>query len=191
MTYDPEEVLAFWLDEEGPQAWYQGGAELDARIRSRFEGAWEAARDGELSDWRRTARGSLALLLLTDQFSRNMFRGTAKAFSTDAMARDVALRGIEHGYDLQIEGAARQFFYLPLEHSECLADQERAVRLIALRMPKSDTLLHARAHRQIIRTFGRFPFRNEALGRETSAREAAFIQEGGYGGILRALQAAA
>ncbi|WP_371154308.1 DUF924 family protein [Jannaschia sp. 2305UL9-9] len=189
MTFDPEDVLTFWLDEEGPQSWYAGGEALDDRIRSRFEPAWEAARKGSLSSWRKRARSALALLLLTDQFSRNMFRGTAKAFATDAIARSVARQAIDAGFDRDIAEPARQFFYLPLEHSESLADQARAVRLIMLHMDAPETLLHARAHRAIIRQFGRFPFRNEALGRVTTAREQAFLDGGAYGAVVRHLRA--
>ena len=185
----PEDVLAFWLEECTPEDWYSGGKALDDRIRSRFEATWDAALAGELSHWRQTARGSLALLILTDQFPRNMFRGEARAFATDSLAREVAKCAIVRGMDLKIDGPARQFFYLPLEHSESQADQHHAVRMIMLRMDAPETLLHARAHRDVIRRFGRFPFRNDALGRNSTRAEVAFMRDGGYGAVVRGLQA--
>ena len=188
MDVEYGEVLRFWLEELEPRDWYVADAAVDARIRERFLGAWEAARGGELRDWEATARGALALLVLTDQFPRNMFRGDGRAFATDALARGVARRAVARGFDLEVEAPARQFFYLPFEHSESLTDQERAVRLIAMRMDAPETLLHARAHREVIRRFGRFPYRNAALGRETSAAEKAFLEGGSYGAVLRGLQ---
>jgi uncharacterized protein (DUF924 family) len=175
-----EEVLHFWLDELDEADWYAGGDALDARIRERFEPLWERARAGELTDWRDTPEGTLAYLILTDQFPRNMFRGTAKAFATDALALEAAKAAIDDCRDWLIDMPERQFFYLPLEHSEELADQDRAVRLIATRMRAPVTLLHARAHRWVIDRFGRFPYRNDALGRETRPSEERFLQSGGY-----------
>ncbi|MEM9798599.1 MAG: DUF924 family protein [Pseudomonadota bacterium] len=190
MQYHPRQVLDFWLEECTPEDWYKGGAALDAEITARFEAMWEAARAGRLARWRATPEGALAFLILTDQFPRNMFRGEAKAFATDAMALSTAKSAVDARLDMRIEGAARQFFYLPLEHSECLADQERAVRLICTRMDAPETLLHARAHREVIREFGRFPFRNAALGRETGPRESVFLEEGGYGAVVREMREA-
>lgn len=184
----PEDVVDFWLEELTPADWYRQDDALDARIRDRFLPTWEAAAQIK-SRWTTTARGTLAFLILTDQMSRNMLRGQARAFSTDGLALATTKAGIDRGFDMQIAGSARQFFYLPLEHSEFLADQERAVRLILLRMDAPETLLHARAHREIIRRFGRFPFRNAALGRTSSPAEQAFLESGAYGAVLRALQA--
>jgi uncharacterized protein (DUF924 family) len=183
-----EEVLRFWLEEHGEADWYRQDDALDAEIRERFEGLWQEAH--RLSPWCCSPRGTLAFLILTDQFPRNMFRGEARAFATDPLAQRVAKRACGMGLDLQVEGPGRQFFYLPLEHSESLADQARAVRLIHMRMDAPETLLHARAHRGVIRRFGRFPHRNAALGRESSAAEAAFMEGGGYGSAVEALRAA-
>ena len=185
---DREDVLRFWLEEKGPQDWYACGDALDAEIRDRFEPLWEAARAGSLDHWTNDPRGALAFLILTDQFPRNMFRGGARAFATDPRAREVAKAAVDRRFDLKVEEPERQFFYLPLEHSECLQDQERAVRLICERMDAPETLLHARAHREVIRCFGRFPFRNDALGRETADREAVFLEEGGYGAVVNQLR---
>jgi len=187
---DPVEVLDFWLGAVGPEGWYGGGDELDAEIRDRFADVWQAALGGGLDHWVEGAAGALAFLILTDQFPRNMFRGQAKAFATDPLARDAARRAIAAGWDMQAPEPERQFFYLPFEHSEDAADQALAVDLTSTRMPASngETALHARAHAEIIRRFGRFPFRNAALGRETTAEEAEFMEQGGYGAIVRALQ---
>lgn len=188
-----DDVLQFWLKECSPSDWYAGGDDLDARIRARFEGLWHRAMAGELCGWTTSPEGTLALIVLCDQFPRNMFRGTGQAFASDPLARATAKKAIERGFDKRIAGTARQFFYMPLEHSECLADQERAVRMMATRMEDSDGggLLHARAHREIIRRFGRFPFRNTALGRESTGAEAAFLTQGGYMQIVNALQSKA
>ena len=188
---DWDKILTFWLEEVEPEQWYNSTPELDAAITERFEPLWHDAMSGRLRHWITNPKGALAFLLLTDQFPRNMFRDNGQAFASDALARSVAKGAIERGLDVQIDPPARQFFYLPLEHSESLADQERAVRLIATRMPESrDTLLlHARVHREIIRMFGRFPYRNGPLGRMMTAAEQAFVEEGGYGNILQEFQA--
>jgi uncharacterized protein (DUF924 family) len=122
-----------------------------------------------------------------------MYRGTPKAFSTDEAARSAAKQAIERGWDLRIDEPARQFFYMPLMHSECLADQERCVRLMMSRMPEIGAMIlpHARAHREVIRRFGRFPYRNDALSRATREGEAAYLSEGGYGATIREIEAAA
>ena len=188
----PEEVLGFWLDEVGPDGWYESSEELDREIRDRFEPTWRGAVEGACGLWLTYPSGTLAYIILTDQFPRNMFRGTGAAFSTDKIALAAAKMAIGRGWDLRIDEPARQFFYLPLMHSECLADQERCVRLMMTRMPQSggDNLVHARAHREVIRRFGRFPYRNEALARETQGAEAAFLAAGGYGAMVREIRAA-
>ena len=190
---NPDEILSFWLDEAGPKGWYEGGEALDRKIRDRFLETYKKATQGGLSLWLTYASGTLAYIILTDQFSRNMFRGTAQAFETDGIARAAAKVAITRGWDLKIDEPARQFFYMPLVHSECLSDQDRAVRLILSRMPETGAgnLLHAKAHREVIRRFGRFPNRNEALGRESSPSEASFLANGGYGATVEALRASA
>ncbi|HHS89437.1 MAG TPA: DUF924 domain-containing protein [Rhodobacteraceae bacterium] len=187
---NPEDILAYWLDEVGPDGWYRGGEDLDQEIRDRFEKAWIDAQEGACGLWLTYASGSLAYLILADQFSRNMFRGTGQAFASDRAARAVAKAAIKKGWDMKIDEPARQFFYMPLMHSENLCDQDRCVRLMKERMPETgkENLLHARAHREIIRMFGRFPYRNEALRRETTEAEARFMESGGYGQILRTMK---
>lgn len=189
----PEEVLSFWLDEVGPKGWYEVSETLDAEITTKFKSAWESARDGGYSLWLTYPSGALAYLILTDQFPRNMFRGSGQAFATDHIALAVAKSSICKGWDMAIDEPARQFFYLPLMHSENLCDQDRCVRLMVERMPKGgeSNLLHARAHREVIRQFGRFPYRNEALSRQGTRAEQAYVAQGGYGHTVRRLQEAA
>ena len=190
---DPVEVLDYWIGELGPDGWYAGGAGIDAECRLRFLDLWQAAADGGLEHWVDGTVGTLAYLIVTDQLARNIHRGTALAFATDPLALAAARRAVDAGWDLGAPEPERQFFYLPFEHSEALGDQDRAVDLIARRLPEggAETLLHARAHREIIRRFGRFPFRNAALGRVSSAEEEAFLAEGGYGALVRTLQSEA
>ncbi|WP_170437842.1 DUF924 family protein [Ruegeria arenilitoris] len=188
----PEEVLSFWLDEVGPEGWYREDEALDAQIRDRFLETWQVACEGKFSLWLTYPSGSLAYIILMDQFPRNMFRGSGKAFSSDKAALAAAKCAVDKEWDLKIDEPARQFFYLPMMHSENLCDQERCVRLMCQRMPEhgASNLLHARAHREVIRKFGRFPYRNAALARETTAPEAAYVSGGGYGTTVRELQAA-
>ena len=177
-----EEVLGFWLDETGTEGWYRRSEDLDRRIVERFRDLWERAARGACDDWMRTSRGALALMILLDQFPRNMFRGSAEAYRSDEHALALAKLAIERGHDKAVAEPERQFFYLPLMHSEALADQERSVRLIKLRLPETgeDNLEHAVKHREVIRRFGRFPSRNRALGRHDTAAERSYREAGGY-----------
>jgi uncharacterized protein (DUF924 family) len=190
---NPDEILSFWLDETGPNGWYEGGEELDQKVRDRFGEIYGRAAQGALSLWLTYPTGTLAYIILTDQFPRNMFRGTARAFATDSAARAAAKAAIARGWDMRIDEPARQFFYMPLVHAECLVDQDRGVRLIKTRMPESGAanLLHAKAHREVIRRFGRFPTRNEALARPDTEGEKRFLQGGGYGAVIEALKSEA
>ena len=182
----PEDVLAFWLDEVGVEGWYRSDDDLDAEIRDRFLDAWKLARDGSYSLWLTHPSGSLAYVILLDQFPRNMFRGDRNAFATDPIALAAAKMAVGRDWDIKIDPPARQFFYLPLMHSESLSDQDRCVRLVKTRLPDAaETLVHAKAHREVIRRFGRFPYRNAALGRSTTRVEAEFLDSGGYGAVLR------
>jgi len=190
MLVSPEDVLAFWLDEVGPDGWYAGGEELDQLVCDKCTSLYERACAGALSLWLTYPSGTLAYIILTDQFSRNMFRDTGKAFATDGIAKAAAKAAISKGWDMRIDEPARQFFYMPLMHSEILEDQDRAVRLFKSRMPETGehNLPHARAHREVIRRYGRFPTRNAALSRETSADEQAYLDNGGYGTVVREIK---
>jgi len=185
----PEKVLGFWLDETDPKQWYNSSKILDNLILQEFYPTWLSIMNGKFGMWLTYPSGSLAYILVLDQFSRNMFRGSSKAFSSDHIALAAAKQAIKHKFDKAIDEPGRQFFYLPLMHSESLQDQERCIRLMHERMPLEgmNNLLHARAHREVIRKFGRFPTRNEALSRRNTALEAEYMKNGGYGMIYTQL----
>lgn len=190
MMTSPDDVLTFWLDDVGPDGWYAGGSSLDQTVRERFASLYERACAGALSLWLTFPNGTLAYVILTDQFPRNMFRDTGRAFATDGIAKAAAKAAISKGWDMRIEEPARQFIYMPLMHSENLEDQDRAVRLFKTRMPETggENLPHACAHREVIRRYGRFPTRNAALARSSSAEEQAYLDNGGYGTIVNAFK---
>ncbi|HZR61887.1 MAG TPA: DUF924 family protein [Xanthobacteraceae bacterium] len=175
----PAEIVSFWR-EAGHDKWFAQDDDFDQAIRSRFLPAHEAVANGELADWQDSAEGALALVLLFDQFPRNMFRGTARAFATDPLARAVADRALARGFDQATEPALRQFFYLPFMHSEAPIDHDRSMRLYEA-LGNAEQLRYAIEHRAVIQTFGRFPHRNRALGRETTAAEQAFLEAAGVG----------
>jgi uncharacterized protein (DUF924 family) len=174
------DVIAFWR-EAGPAKWYKKDEAFDAEVRRRFLGLWETARAGELAAWETTDDGALALVVVLDQFPRNMFRGDARTFSTDDQALAVAARAIARGADARIAPDLIEFLYMPFMHSERLADQDRCVALFRSR-GRPENLKFAEVHADIIRRFGRFPHRNILLGRATSAEEQAFLDAGGFAG---------
>lgn len=175
-----EDVLAFWL-AAGGERWFEHDEAFDAAIRERFAGTYEAAAAGELRAWENSAEGALALVIVLDQFPRNMFRHDARAYAADPLALSVARRAIAKGFDRQIAMPGRVFFYLPFEHSEELADQERAVALMR-ETGDADSLKWAELHADIIRRFGRFPHRNALLERASTPAEQAFLDDGGFSG---------
>jgi uncharacterized protein (DUF924 family) len=175
-----EDVLAFW-SEAGSDRWYERDEAFDAAIRERFAAVYQDAASGLLSGWEDSPEGALALVIVLDQFPRNMFRGSARSFAADPLARAVAERAIARGFDRQVEMPARAFFYLPFEHSEALADQERAVALMRA-TGDAGLLKWAELHADIIRRFGRFPHRNALFGRTTTPEEQAFLEAGGFSG---------
>ncbi|MCY4260146.1 MAG: DUF924 domain-containing protein, partial [Rhodobacteraceae bacterium] len=145
---------------------------------------------GKLDDWLTDSSSGLALLILLDQFPRNMFRGSAKAFASDARARRNASLMIERDLDLALPPERRHFVYLPFMHSEDPADQDRCIKFIRERMAENgeENLLHARAHKEIIHRFGRFPYRNQALGRINTREEDDWLKGGGYGAIVNEIR---
>lgn len=173
----PGDVVAFWR-AAGPQRWFATDAAFDAEFDRRFREAHFAAARRELDDWADTPEGGLALLLLLDQFPRNAYRGTGHAYATDPLARHFAAAMVASGDDAKVARQLRMFCYLPFQHSEALEDQEHAVALMQA-LGDAKWALH---HRDIIRRFGRFPHRNAALGRESTADERAFLAGGGFGG---------
>ncbi len=176
----PEIVVSFW-SEAGPARWFSKDEAFDADLRARFEAAHLSAARGGFAEWEARAEGALALILLTDQIPRNIYRGSAHAFATDARALHVAERAIASGFDAGFEPALRCFFYLPYEHSERMEDQQRAVALFEA-LGDAEYLKHALIHRDIIARFGRFPHRNAVWGRITTPEEQAFLDGGGFAG---------
>jgi uncharacterized protein (DUF924 family) len=170
-------VVAFWR-EAGVSKWFNGGAGFDAECRERFLESHFAAARREFADWMGDAEGALALVLLLDQIPRNVFRGSAHAFATDGLAREVARNAIAAGFDRQVDPALQLFFYMPFEHSEDMADQDRAVELFTA-MGDAGYLGYANRHRDAVARFGRFPHRNAALGRTSTPEEQAWLDAGG------------
>ncbi len=172
----PLDVIQFWRDAVKPARWFADDPTLDADIRARFEPLWRTAHGGGLSDWEATPEGALALVIVLDQFPRNMFRDHAAAFASDAAARAAARRAIDHGFDRRVPTVLRAFFYLPFMHSEDTIDQDHSVALIGERVGKdSVNYPFALAHRDVIAKFGRFPTRNAALGRASTPDEVLFL----------------
>jgi len=177
MSVSARDVVDFWRDA-GMAKWFGGGPAFDAECRARLLDAHFAAARRELDDWMDAADGALALVLLLDQIPRNAFRGSAHAFATDPLARHCAARAIDAGFDVRVDPALRFFFYMPFEHDEGMAGQERALELFAA-LGDGNLLGYARAHRDVIARFGRFPHRNAALGRVNTPEEQAWLDAGG------------
>jgi uncharacterized protein (DUF924 family) len=190
------DVLQFWFGDgddaqimaRNATRWWRSDATVDAEIAQRFSALRKRAIAGELEDWGSSPQGQLALIVLVDQFSRNLFRRDPRAFEYDPLAQRWCRDGLATGADMLLRPIERVFFYLPLEHSESIADQDRAVQLftrlrdevaVALREPFANFLEYAQRHRDVIARFGRFPHRNAALGRTSSAEEIAFLQQPG------------
>jgi uncharacterized protein (DUF924 family) len=182
-SVSPSEVVAFWR-EAGAAKWFAKDDAFDAAIRERFEALHLAAARGELAEWSEKSEGALALLLLLDQFPRNLFRGSAHAFATDPLALSLARAAIAAGHDAAAPADLRVFFYLPFEHSEALADQDHCVALCQALDAEtgSEWAKWAKLHRDIIVRFGRFPHRNAMLGRESTEEELVFLADGGFAG---------
>ena len=176
---DAASVVAFWQGA-GPSMWFAKDPEFDRRFRERFAELYRAAAAGELEHWLDAPESALALVLLLDQYPRNSFRDTPKMYATDALARRMTDAAIRRGHDREVPNELAAFFYLPLGHSEDLADQERAVELV--RRLGEPHLHHAEHHRDIVRRFGRFPHRNPILGRTMTPEEQQYLDEGGYKG---------
>jgi len=177
-------VIGFWRDA-GPKRWFKADTAFDTAIRERFAELHKQAAAGQLSSWEADALGALALILVTDQFSRNLYRHSALAFATDEMARNVADRALARGFDQATEPSLRFFFYMPFEHHEAPASQARGVTLfekLAEETGDADNLKWARLHQELIARFGRFPHRNAVLGRLSTQEETSYLAQGGFAG---------
>jgi uncharacterized protein (DUF924 family) len=170
-------IITFWHDA-GSAKWFAKDDAFDAELHARFLDEHFAAARREREALLDDANGALALILLLDQVPRNVFRDSAHAFATDPLAREYAQRAIAAGFDIKIDPALRIFFYLPFEHSEALADQDRAVALCET-LGDANYLKYAQAHRDVIRSFGRFPHRNRALARASTVEEQDWLDAGG------------
>ena len=183
------EILAFWFGEgedhgKRRAAWFKKDAAFDDEIRQRFLATFAAAEAGRLSHWKNNPHDCVALIVVEDQFPRNMFRGSARAFATDALGREATVHALANGFDLGLKPVERQFIYLPLEHSELLADQQLCLTLmlqLAAHDETSDLHVWAQKHLDIISRFGRFPHRNAVLGRQSTAEEIDFLSQPGSG----------
>jgi uncharacterized protein (DUF924 family) len=176
----PDDILAFWR-EAGSDRWYTRDAAFDDEVRRQFLGLWQKAAAGELSSWETSDHGALALVIILDQFPRNMFRDEAKAFSSDAQALEVASRAVARGADARIEPDLLEFLYMPFMHSEQLSHQQRCVELFR-KAGNTANIGYAQEHAGIVSRFGRFPHRNRILGRATTPEEQAFLDGGGFSG---------
>ena len=183
---EPEFILNFWLDEVGPNCWFSSDDSLDGLIEQNFKETFEYILSGGNSLWLTYPSGALAYIIVLDQFSKNIFRGSKKSFAADRIALAASKQSIKYEFDLKINEPARQFFYLPLMHSENLYDQEKCIRQILQKLPLSghNLLKHARAHRELIRSYGRFPNRNSQLGRANTHFEQEYFEHGGYQAVL-------
>ena len=178
-TTEPREVIDFWFAEGSSEKWFKPPPEYDAEIVERFGAAYEDAAAGRLGAWEATPEGALALVIVLDQFSRNMFRGSGKAFAADPTAQGVADRAVAAGHDMGVPEERRIFFYMPFEHAEDLALQERCCALVRERCDRGNYLDYADRHRAVIARFGRFPHRNEVLGRVSSEAERELLTQPG------------
>lgn len=175
----PAEIIHFWQDA-GPAIWFSRDDAFDAQFRRLFLEVYEKAARGELDHWMENAEGALALMILLDQFPRNAFRDSARMYATDEKALSMAERAIASGYDRKVTPDLRLFFYMPFEHSEDSGDQARALELI--RPLGGEAFRFAEVHADIIARFGRFPHRNQLLGRHSTPEELAFLAAGGFAG---------
>lgn len=174
MPPTPADILDFWYAAEMRTKWFASTPPLDASIKAQYEPTWEAAMRGELNDWRNSAEGCLALVIILDQLPLNMFRGTAKSFSSEAKSREIAQHAIDQGYDQQIDLTRLAFLYMPFMHSESLADQDFSVALFEA-AGLENNVRFAKHHREIVRRFGRFPHRNAILERASTPQELDYL----------------
>ena len=169
----PADILEYWFSKNSKQYWFASTPEIDSEIRKNYEKIWVRAAAGELNDWQNNAEGSLALIIILDQFPLNMFRGDAKSFKTENMAVEVALNAINNGYDEELSNEEEQLFlFMPLMHSEDLDHQNLQVYLFEKYNFNLDYSAH---HQDIVKKFGRFPHRNEILGRMSTMEELDYL----------------
>lgn len=199
MNEDIDRIMRFWFGSDNVDVietrddfWFGANSRVDQQIKRQFSALVMSAYQQELTNWAMTAKGSLALIVLLDQFTRNIYRGNGRAFAYDKQARAICLQGIERGHDLQLSSSERIFYYLPLEHSELMSDQKQCVQLFKRLAHNVDKkyagkyqqrfnayIEYAVLHYKIIDDFGRFPHRNDLLGRKSTPAEIKYLIEGG------------
>ena len=167
-------LVDFWFSETASQYWFKSTEVFDQQLRDDYAELWQQAKDGQLDSWKAQPMGCLALVILLDQLPLNMFRGTAKSFSTEAQSREVAALAIDRGFDVDMDSKRKGFLYMPFMHSEEMLDQERSVDLFN-QPGLEDNYRFAQHHYGIVERFGRFPHRNEILGRENSDAEIEYL----------------
>jgi uncharacterized protein (DUF924 family) len=170
----PDDILSFWYSPQMQPHWFASTPQIDAMLRENYAALWQDALQNKLDDWMDSPQGALALVIILDQFPLNMFRGLPQSFASEAKAIAVAKHAISKGYDRFIDTSQLAFLYMPLMHSEDLADQDRAVRLYAA-AGLDNNLQFAQHHRAIVARFGRFPHRNAILGRASTAAERDYL----------------
>ena len=175
VSESPQSIVEFWFSDKVRPLWFHSTQEFDDTLRKRFELLWQQAAANMLDSWAESPEGALALVIMLDQFPLNMFRGDPLCFSTEAKSRDIASLAVEHNFDENLTAEQKAFLYMPFMHSESIPDQEKSVALFKA-AGLEENLKFARHHRDIVRRFGRFPHRNEILGRTSTAAEIAYLQ---------------
>lgn len=170
-----QDILNFWFEETPKELWFKKDAAFDKKITKKFATTYKQAVSGKLDEWKDSAKSCLALIIVLDQFPRNIFRDSPEAFAHDALARDATKHALEEGYEEMLKGPEKSFLIMPLMHSEFLNDQEMCVQLFSSWKYETN-LKFAKEHRDIIKRFGRFPHRNEVLGRKSSPEEKEFLK---------------
>jgi uncharacterized protein (DUF924 family) len=170
-----QSIVKFWFSDKVRPLWFQSTVEFDDEIRERFESVWQQAATGKLDSWAETPEGALALVIILDQLPLNMYRGDPMSFSTEVKSRDIASVAIEQNFDTELSGEQKAFLYMPFMHSESMQDQDKSVALYEA-AGLENNLKFAHHHRDIIRRFGRFPHRNNILGRASTQAEIAYLQ---------------
>ena len=175
--YSYKDIIDFWFDENTKPLWFNSSPVFDAELKEKFEETYIAACDGKLSSWENNAEGLLALVILFDQFSLNMYRGDEKSFATEKRSREISLKAIEKGLDKTLTNEQKAFMYMPFMHSETLTDQDKAITLFEEAGLKENAK-YAHHHRDIVQRFGRFPHRNSILNRENTDAEKNYLMSG-------------
>lgn len=179
MQTSPQEIIDFWFSNDVSALWFKSTDEFDAQLKDQFESLWQQAANGDLDNWKTTAEGALALVIILDQFPLNMFRGDAKRYSTEAKSREIAQYAIDNKLDDSLINKQLSFLYLPFMHSEDLNDQQTSIELFE-KAGLTDNAKYARHHYGVVERFGRFPHRNIELGRKSTEEEIEYLKHANW-----------